>query len=599
MKRAVLVALLSAVLAVTPFGAGTSAASSDNPISHVFVIQLDNTHMDDLVQMPHLMAFLRTGTIFDNDQSVLNSRTQPDMSSFVAGAYPDKTGIPEQNFFDRGYPATYSYWENHAYVHINNGKQDVDMGHNYILTPNPWQIYNDHGWDVGAIEGHNMALENSSEVRQYTVMNASDKNPNDYRRYGIHCANGSSNCQGASKGTPKNAIFGAPNIPWLMNAPLLDGSGVVGPYCAHGGECFPAIMTLSALYAMQAHGIPVTYGYIHAPHDGFDANTKPYRDALTQEDQAFDLFITRLAGIGTTPANTLFVITSDEGDQFAAGKEHTYGLLGWMRTGTYNFVPDNFNIVDGSAPLVYMKDTEDIPYALESLRGVPHWQYIADQTALAAIHNSNVTDPNLAGRAPSFIMYGEADTWWYGSGNGAFRRDLLLGHSKWDHGSLAPGVNTTWLGLVGPNIRAQELGTFVDQVDGVPTIDYLLGWPLPSLLDGRILFEALSPSALPSGVARNAAKIEQLADAYKQLNAPLGEFAMAALRISTGASLRATSLQGRADDLRLADLVARRNALAPQLQAMVNGAIQGAPIDPAEAAQLLLQYNVLMRDISG
>lgn len=599
MARLSSAALILGVLVLSPLAGRASAASAPvNLISHVIVVQLDNTHMDDLVQMPHLMAFLRQGTLFDHDQSVLNSRTQPDMSSFVAGAYPDKTGIPEQDFFDHGYPATYSYWENHFYIHVDNGTRDIDMGHNYILTPNPWQIYNDHDWDVGSVEGHNMALENSNEVRRYGIMNASDKNPNDYRRFAIHCAVGSSNCAGASTKGPKNVLFGTPNIPWLLNAPLFDGSDVVGPYCTHSGGCFPPMMTLSALYAMQTHGVRVTYGYIDSPHANFDPNTQPYRDALNREDHAFELFFSGLASVGITPANTLFVITSDEGDQFAPGKERQIGLLGWLKTGTYNFDPNNFKIIDGSAPLVYMQDSQDVPFATESLGGIRHWQYLANQTALAAVHTSSTADPAHADRAPSFIIYGEADTWWVGSGKAAFNRDIVLAHSKWDHGSIGPDVNTTWLGFVGPHIRAQQTGTFVDQVDAVPTIDYLLGWQLPSFLDGRILFEILEPSALPSTVAAKAAKIEQLADAYKEINAPLGQFAMAALRVSTGSCLRATTPQGQADDTRLAKLVSQRNALASQLQAVVNGAIQGSPLDLAEADHLLIWYNALMRSIA-
>ena len=598
MKRLLTGVLMLVALTLSPLEPRTSLASAPgSQITHVIIITIDNTHLEEILQMPHLMAFLRQGTLFDNDHSVLESVSQPDMASFLSGAYPDKTGILDNNFFDRGYYLeSWSYWENQAYAHTDQGTKDVDFGHNYIAAPNPWKQFNDHGWDMGVVRAPNMSLENTSEVREYDLMRKGDANVNDYIRYAMHCAVGSSNCAGASKATPSNTLFGSPNIPWLFNAPLLDGSGKVGPGCLN---CYNGMLSLSATYAMQAHGIPVTYSYIEAAHGNFDPNTLPHRQVLAANDRAFELFFAKLASIGITRANTLFVITSDEGDQFAAGRERNYGLLGWLKTGTYNFVPSNFQVVDGSSPMVYMKDTEDIPLALESLGAVRHWQYLANRTGLTAIHAASFTSPDFVQREPSFIVFGETDTWWNGTGDAAYDRNVTFKHAKWDHGSLSPEVNITWLGFVGPNIQAQEPGTFVDHVDALPTIEYLLGYPIPSFIDGRILFEVLQPSALPASLASDAPEILQLAQAFKQLNAPLGAFSLAALNISTEASLHATTAQGRAEDAQLAEFVNLRNALAGQLQTTINASVQGTPLDRAQAAGLLMQSNALMMHING
>jgi uncharacterized protein YdcH (DUF465 family) len=69
--------------------------------------------------------------------------------------------------------------------------------------------------------------------------------------------------------------------------------------------------------------------------------------------------------------------------------------------------------------------------------------------------------------------------------------------------------------------------------------------------------------------------------------------------MSTGACLRATTAQGKADDAHLARLVVERNQLASDLQATVDGAVQGAPLDTSHAETLLVRYNALMREISG
>jgi hypothetical protein len=250
--------------------------------------------------------------------------------------------------------------------------------------------------------------------------------------------------------------------------------------------------------------------------------------------------------------------------------------------------------------LVYMRHPEDVPAALASLAGAPEWQFIATQTGTEAIHNSTSATPALAARQPSFILYGNADSWWADTMNGSRGTKITQDKSKkWVHGTVGDAINTTWLALVGPDIRAHQIGTFVDTVDALPTIDYILGLPIPSYTDGRVLFEALWPSQLPDGFAANATLAGQLADAYKQINAPVGAFAIAALNESTQIATAAGTPEAQLRDDRLSALVDRRNALAPQLQAMINTAVEGQNVDRQQANDLLEQANVLMNQVNG
>src|SRR5262249_47429038 len=87
---------------------------------------------------------------------------------------------------------------------------------------------------------------------------------------------------------------------------------------------------------MQEAGIPVTYGYISDLHER-KADTRTGCSSATPQsvsrplgpgdncyvsnaahyDAAFQTFFQRLAADGITQANTLFVISSEENDQFA------------------------------------------------------------------------------------------------------------------------------------------------------------------------------------------------------------------------------------------------------------------------------------------
>ena len=72
----------------------------------------------------------------------------------------------------------------------------------------------------------------------------------------------------------------------------------------------------------------------------------------------------------------------------------------------------------------------------------------------------------------------------------------------WNHGDFQNQITNTWLGMVGPGVlkkgRFGEI--FSDHADIRPTILLLAGLEDDYAHDGRVLFEALSPLALPIGL---------------------------------------------------------------------------------------------------
>ncbi len=102
---------------------------------------------------------------------------------------------------------------------------------------------------------------------------------------------------------------------------------------------------------MLEAGVPVVYTYIITPHRplpvnpygyGFPADPGDYGpgeahyvQTLQQYDDSFNKFFTRLANDGITPANTLFVITAEEGDHVVAANPTNPGCDGVTTPCTY------------------------------------------------------------------------------------------------------------------------------------------------------------------------------------------------------------------------------------------------------------------------
>ncbi len=531
----------------------TSAVLSTNShqrqIKHVVYIIMDNVHQSDIQQMPHVVDFLRQGTLFVNDHTVLNSHTQDGMLSDMTGKYPDQTGVIDQGFFENGAFSSFAYWT----------AVDPD-GKPHVTTAPNWAVFNQHGWSVGAVGAPDMELESDKEVAP-SIMNPNDMKARDYLGIALHNTDGST-------------TFGSPNIPYLFNAPSwLSPAQPLGGFPGWG-DATDLNWSLEATYEMQTHGVPVTFTYLHDAHEvnGKEALPGTYQATLSSYDSAISLFLAKMNLAGLNPGNTLFIMTTDEGDHLMPNGELTTNLKSWLANNSLNTLDaDNLNIYGDSGALVYLQDQTLLPKTLASLTAVPGWNYVADATELWALHMDVAAAPD---RNPSFVLFSKPDVYYgtNGSAGWSYNADYY-----WNHGTISPDILDIWLGMVGPGVKADVTSNqWIDHADTVPTIYTLLGY---ALFDNSLAgVPAVSGLNLPGRDESANNDILMAESVYKQLNAPVGQFGLATLQISTEAAINATNAQGLTLDNQIAELTAQRDRVAAQLQADIFKLVMKQPV---------------------
>lgn len=491
-----------------------------------------------------------------------------------------------------------------------------------------------------------------------------NKNPDqgyaDFVGVAIHCAQGASLCSSANGGEPDvlpdepygyggyMALFGhkyvAPQI--SPGGPLTDLNGQVITNADSGLVGFPgfdptAAQSLSYVAAMQEHGVPVTYAYIADAHDNHAAGTAygpgeaGYVAQLKSYDNAFATFFSRLAGDGITPSNTLFVITADEGDHFVGGPPSpancdgvttpcTYSHIGELDanlTGllaTEEGVTTPFKVHADAAPTFYIQGnpgayttvTRTLERAVGKLTAVNPitgktdrlTNYLADPVEMKILHM--VTGD--AARTPSFTMFANPD-YYLSTGAANCTKPCVAEEQPgdaWNHGDVAPEINTTWLSLVGPGVPKMGIDstTWSDHTDIRPTMMALLGLRDDYTHDGRVLFEDLAPSAVPQMLNAHRETLLRLGQVYKQLNASVGQFGLDTLRIATAAMQSDTPGDSlyMGMDLQLQSISQTRDSLAMQMAMMLNGAeFGGQAIDEQQAKSLIDQGQALLDRVHG
>jgi hypothetical protein len=459
----------------------------------------------------------------------------------------------------------------------------------------------------------------------------------------IHCAEGDSICASSSRPVPDllptepkgydgfQALFGAKYIaPAIGGGPNvfhngyrvtdangnlvdLNGNTIAEPFTGTPGFSGfnpVAAQSLAVLADMQEAGIPVTYGYISDLHEKKSdtrvgctttANSatagRPvgpgdscYVTNAQHYDQAFQTFFQRLESDGITPANTLFVISAEENDQFAGANANRAGLQptpagcdgvttpcnypsgtigelqanvkGLLSTtpsaGTpFDIEPQGASIyVHGNPaandPTVRQleRDTAAMTNPHDPYSGVNNEQIVDYQAGALEerVLHMQTTDPL---RFPTYTLFPKPDYFFSTSGPNV----SINSSFAYDHGYYSPNIDVTWVGMAGKGVavrgvdgpdpadgnqpsdpesthtvpQASQAGTWVEETDIRPTMLYLLGLKDDYQSDGHVIAQALAD------VPRGLAATEELAAAYDQIESSVGQFATDTLIADTKA----------------------------------------------------------------
>jgi hypothetical protein len=478
----------------------------------------------------------------------------------------------------------------------------------------------------------------------------------DFLGIAVHCAQNSPIC---AKGKPDvltdepggyqgfNALFGGVNVQPAVSpkGPVKDIDGNVIAD-ASGNPGFPntfdpsASQTLGYLATMLEAGIPVVYGYVEDMHDNhasggtYGPGEAGYVAQLAAANEAFGKFFARLAQDGITKDNTLFIVTADENDHFVGGAAApancdgvhvacTYQQIGeidanlsrMLATQANNTTP--FSVHSDSAPTFYINgnpgQTDPITRQLERDVGAltainpitgntDHIaQAMADQTEQRFLHMVT-SDPN---RTPNFVVFGNDNYFSFASGTDTCDEApacvTLEGHGgfAWNHGDFQEQITKTWLGLVGPGVQhaGPTDAIFSDHTDTRPTIMGLVGLKDDYAHDGRVLFEALNDNAVFHGKQGDSDVIMRLAQAYKDINAPVGRLGRKTFAIST-AALNGDDATYTRLEAGLARLTDARNAIAQKMIDMLEGvAFDNKSIDKRNAERLIIEADLLIASV--
>ncbi|HTU95504.1 MAG TPA: hypothetical protein VMF14_06655 [Solirubrobacteraceae bacterium] len=449
--------------------------------------------------------------------------------------------------------------------------------------------------------------------------------------------------------TPPPASYTPGSTPTTQ---IQDDTGNVGFPGFNGMEANNA---LGYTAAAQEAGVPVTYTYLSDVHDdqyrqnggnAYGPGQAGYEAQLKEYNAAFTAFFRRLNNDGINRSNTLFLVTVDEGDHFAGSAPTNPGCngtpvgssdpLGQPGTGYCNYGSNigetdiNLNSMvkgDTGDTTPFDEDYDDAPAV--SVQGDPGPNASTTRNLEKEISGLSEFDPSTGATAPVVFKLADQETekilheWnadplrdptFTDFGNDDFYvQDYCVSGATtgpncekqnptydWNHGDDQEAIASTWQGWVGPDVAhlGVDSRVWTDHTDAEPTLMTLTGLRSDYLSDGRPISQIVDRQATPRPIADDEGIYDALSSAYKQLNAPFGEFAQDALNISTGAVTKSDA-QYEAWDAQLAACQALRQPLATDIDKMLNGASFGGGFNSREAWSDLLQSDRLLRDIQG
>jgi arylsulfatase A-like enzyme len=418
---------------------------------------------------------------------------------------------------------------------------------------------------------------------------------------------------------------------------------------AYGRPGFPNIFnplakqSLGYAATMLEAGVPVVYVYVADAHDrnpvpldpttnvpgpahAFGAGEAEYVTQLKSYDVAFGKFFARLAADGINKDNTLFIVTADENDHFVGGAPTpancdginipcTYAQIGEINTFldrlllTQRANTTPFLVHSDDAPTFYVNGnpaptdalirtmerdidalqvTNPITGRLEKLNA-----FLADRAEMNLLH---MITSNPA-RSPSFTMFGNPDYFnttsspSTGKGQDCSHAPACVSETPgfaWNHGDFQKEITRTWMGMVGPGVihAGRDDRVFSDHTDLRPTMIALAGLKDDYAHDGRVLIEFLDDHALPNSLRRSENFLE-LAQVYKQLNAPLGSVGLNSLRFANRSILGDDTAYGKFL-AEIADITTQRNTVAAEIKSVLDAAaFDNQAIDEHQDEQLV------------
>src|SRR5271170_595764 len=409
--------------------AATTCALGANgtSVKHVIYIQFDNVHYardnpnvpSDLEQMPNLLNFITgNGTLISHEHTPLIAHTADDIVTSETGLYGSDQGLPIANEYNYYTPSgstdtagSFAYWTDPVVDYHTTTSAPVGDSDYTLVTaqgknaPAPWVPYTRAGCDFGSVAAADTELENtlpdiplvyganSPEAKEAENPKLANKAAADFMGLSVHCAQGSPVC--AKGGVPDllpdepggytgyQALFGNKFIQPVISpsGPVRDLNGNVikdptGDIGFPGYDGLIGPVGLAYTLYMQTHGIPVTFTYLSDVHDnwttgaGLGSGSATYESQLRRENAAFGTFFNDLAAAGITKANTLFVITADEGDHFVGSSPTPASCNGVTVACSYSKVGEvdgnltgmlaargvstPFDVEADSAPIVYV-----------------------------------------------------------------------------------------------------------------------------------------------------------------------------------------------------------------------------------------------------
>lgn len=474
----------------------------------------------------------------------------------------------------------------------------------------------------------------------------------------IHCARNSPLC-GNADARPDilpdepggyvgfDALFGNRHVQPVISpsAPVKDIDGdVIADVAGHpgfpGASAATAAAALGYAAAMLEAGVPVVYasiGDVRARDATGQRAAGPGERAivarLADDDAAFKRFVDRLAANGISKRNTLFVVTSTGTDRFVGRAPRPPACDGvtvpcsYPQIGAFDALINRllaterrnvtaFDIRPGSAPPFYIHGdplaADPLTRTLQQDVGVLDVRnpvtgktdrlaaMLADRAAMQILHMITASPA----RSPSFIMFGDPDYVQRTAPNG---NDCALPPAcvaidpavAWVSGNVQQAVGSSWFAIAGPGVA--HLGQTTDMVSGPadlrPTMLALLGLADRYLHDGVVLADVLNAASLPTALAASRDAFTTLAQAYRDLNDPLGQFGRNSLALATRAIRGTDTTYARYLDA-IGAVSAQRDALAGEIKARLAGAaFAHRPIAPIDAHTLAGRADALIRDV--